>query len=148
MDKKMGDTGGDTEGGENMDFFNALGDEMGMEWQDIVKAFSSMPNANAHFFLGKPNAEKAYKTGSWKIVPGTLTPNGADIVMIPQRKQRAYLDGGDGKKMLDKGKTPDTRRYHLNRQQLQDFLFGDWAKAAGAGGAAGGAPPGGGMPPM
>lgn len=158
MDKKMGsEDGGAPEGGENMDFFGGLGDEMGMEWKDIISAFAKTnggtgvpPNANAHFFIGKPEHEKAYKTGSWRIVPGSMTPNGADIMLIPQKKQRVYQKGKDGQMMLDKSKQPDTKRYHLNRQQLQDFLFGDWAKAAQQGGA-GGAPPGGapgGAPPM
>lgn len=189
VEKKMDGDSGTPKHDTKMDYFGGLGDEMGMTWDDIVKAYTNSdgddsaiyrggkrvneppkgvpPQANAAFGLGSPKHEIMYKTNPWKIVPGSLTPNGADIMLIPDQakgpKNRSYLKGG---KMLNKGK-PDTKVYHLNRKQLLDFLMGNWQQAVqSAGGAAGGdpnaaggmpgaappgggaAPPGGGMPGM
>ncbi len=141
MDKKMGgkespkdDTG--------MDYFSGLGEEMGMEWKDIVTAMSGEPWISSHFGLGSPKHEIMYKKSGWKIVPGSMTQNGADIMLVPNKGDRSYLAGG---KMLNKG-TPDTKRYHLNPDDLIGFLTGGWQPAVDA--AKQGAAGGGGMPMM
>ncbi len=125
---------GETPNAQSEDYFSALGDEFGIKWQDIAKAIASQPWTSAHFSLGKPTKEVLYKLAAWEIVPGTLTPNGADIRLKPQNNDRSYLKGNK----LNKG-LPDERRYHLGRKELIQFLTTGWTPAGGAG-----APP----PPM
>lgn len=103
------------------DYFDGLGDEMGMTWGEIVKTLEGSPQVAAHFALGTPGQEVLYKRSAWKIVPGTLTHNGADIVLVPQERDRSYLGGN----RLNKS-APDRRRYHLNREQLAKFLTTGW----------------------
>jgi hypothetical protein len=152
VEKKMG---GNKDSSDNtkMDYFGGLGDEMGMEWKDIVQSLEREPWVSAHFGLGSPKHELMYKKSAWKIVPGSMSANGADIMLVPNRGDRSYLKGG---KMLNKGK-PDTKTYHISREQLIKFLTGGWQPAVdaaqGGGAAAGGmpgapgAPPGGAAPP-
>lgn len=119
------------------DYFAALGDEEGMEWKDIVSALSADPWVSTHFSLGSPHHEILYKTSPWKIVKGTLTPNGAAIKLMPQLGGRSYLHGN----RLNKSKYQDKKQYWLNRQELIAFLTKGWQPAvqqAQGGGAAGG----------
>jgi hypothetical protein len=156
VEKKM--DGGKSSSGdsEKMDYFGGLGDEMGMEWDDIVQSMEREPWVSAQFGLGSKGHELMYKKSAWKIVPGSMNQNGAEIMLVPGKGDRSYLGGG---KMLNKGK-PDTKKYHIGRAELIKFLTGGWqpaVDAAAGGGAAGGmgapppggaAPPGGGMPGM
>ncbi len=161
MEKKMdGPGGGSSKGGEKMDLFGGLGDEMGMEWDDIVNTFSGStddgkstsgtePWVSSHFNLGAAGHEKNYKLSAWKIVKGSMNANGATIKLDPQKNDRSYLNKG---KMLNKG-TPDTQTYHLSRRELINFLTKGWTpaiQAAAAGGAGGAGAPGspGAPPPM
>lgn len=122
---------------QSEDYFSALGDEFGIEWKDVSKMISSQPWVSSHFSLGKPNKEILYKLSAWEVVPGTLTPDGADIRLKPQKHDRSYLKGNK----LNKG-MPDERRYHLSRKDLIQFLTTGWTPAAGAAaGVAGAAPP-------
>ena len=125
---------------DKMDFLGGLGEEMGMEWKDIVLALEGEPWVATHFGLG----ETLYKRSPWKIKKGTLTKNGAAIIVIPQAKSRSYLSAG-GTTMLNKG-MPDLKQYWLDRQGLIDFLTKGWTPAiqAAQGGGAGGAE----TPPM
>lgn len=143
MDKKVSGSSAPTDAGK-MDYFGGLGDEMGMEWQDIVTALEGEPWVSTHFGLG----ETLYKRSAWKIVPGTLTKNGAAIRLVPQAGDRSYKGTKDGT-MLNKGK-PDSRQYWLDRQGLIDFLTKGWTPAvqAAQGGGAAGAAGGAGAPPM
>lgn len=127
----MGDKPGDKP--ETMDYFGALGDEENIEWHDLVSVLESEPWVAAHFGLGKPNKEIMYKLSPWEIVKGTLTQNGADIRLKPQKGNRSYLQGNK----LNKSKYEDNKRYHLNRKELIKFLTTGWSPAvqqAGAGG--------------
>jgi len=101
-----------------IDYFSALGDEEGIEWSDLVKAYESDPQISAHFGLG----QNIYKLSPWEIVKGSLTPNGADIRLKPQRGNRSYLKGN----RLNKSNYEDNRRYHLNRKELLNFLTKGW----------------------
>ena len=113
------------------DYFDALADEQGLSWRDIVTVFEGEPWVSTHFGLG----EKMYKASAWKIVPGTLSKHGADIMLIPRKGNRRYLKGN----MLDKSRHPDKNRYHLDRGQLTDFLTKGWTPAVqNAAGAPGG----------
>jgi hypothetical protein len=121
------------------DYLAALGDEEGMEWSDIVNALQSDPWISTHFALGKP--EVLYKKSAWRIVPGTLTPHGAAITLMPQKGDRSYLHGN----RLNKSKYHDKNKYWLNRQELIAFLTKGWEPAvqqAQQGGGAGGGMPG------
>lgn len=116
------------------DYFGALGDEQGIEWKDLTKIFEDEPWVSSHFGLGAPNREVLYKLASWEIVKGSLTPNGADIRLKPQKGNRSYLQGN----RLNKSKYEDTNRYHLGRKELIKFLTTGWTPAVQ--GAAGGMP--------
>lgn len=132
--------GGESEDAQGEDYFSALGDEFGMEWKDIAKAMSKQPWVSSHFSLGGGDKEVQYKLSAWEIVPGSMTPNGADIRLKPQKGGRSYLKGNK----LNKG-PDDGQRYHLSRKELEQFLTTGWTpavQAAGAGAEGGmGAPP-------
>jgi len=123
---------------QSQDYFSALGDEFGIEWKDVAKMISVQPWVSSHFSVGKPDKEILYKLSAWEVVPGTLTPDGADIRLKPQKNDRSYLKGNK----LNKG-MPDTQRYRLNRKDLIQFLTTGWSPAVqgAAAGGAGAAPP-------
>jgi hypothetical protein len=127
---------GETAQNKNRDYFQALGDEQGIEWENLVKTFENEPWVSAHFPLGKPGKEIMYKLTAWEIVPGTLSPNGCDIRLKHGKANRAYLKGN----RLLKGDYKDDKRYHLNREQLMQFLTTGWtpATAQATGGMGGG----------
>jgi hypothetical protein len=135
---------GDQSGGKE-DYFGALGDEQGIEWKDMTTIFEDEPWVSSHFGLGAPNRETMYKLAAWQIVPGSLTPNGADIRVKPQPHDRSYLQGN----RLNKSKYQDKQRYHLSRQELVKFLTTGWTPAVqqAQGGMPGADPMMGGMPP-
>lgn len=105
------------------DFLSTLGDEEGIEWEDLVKALEAEPWLTSHFKLGKPGI--LYKLSPWEIVKGTLTPNGADIRLKPQHGSRSYLPGN----RPYKSKYKDNKRYHLGREELMKFLTTGWTPA-------------------
>lgn len=141
-DTAMGKGDHDSSGKE--DYFGALGDEEGIEWDDLTKTLEAEPWVSSHFGLGKPNHQTLYKLSAWEIVKGSLTPEGADIRLKPQKGNRSYLPGN----RLNKSKYEDNKRYHLSRAELIKFLTTGWTPAAqAAGGGAGADPMGGGMPP-
>lgn len=107
------------------DFFASLGDEESIDWNNITKIFTSEPWISAHFGLGGPDKEILYKLSPWEIVKGTLTPQGADIRLKPQKGNRSYLSGNK----LNKSDYVDNRRYHLNRKELLKFLTSGWTPA-------------------
>lgn len=115
LDKKTEDKS------DKMDYFGELGDELGMDWKDIVSTMEMEPWVSAHFKLGGIQ----HKLSAWQIVPGTMSQHGADIELKPQKGDRSYLKDG---KMLDKG-ARDTKRYHLGRQELIKFMTTGWTPA-------------------
>lgn len=104
------------------DYFASLGDEEGIDWNNLVKVFEDEPWISAHFGAGKPGKEILYKLSPWEIVKGSLTPQGADIRLKPQKNNRSYLKGN----RLNKSKYVDNKRYHLNRKELLNFLTTGW----------------------
>jgi hypothetical protein len=98
-----------------------LGTELEMDWDDIVKALEKENWFTANMPLGDLN----YKLGKWKIVKGTLSPEGCNIVA--KNNKRSYVDG-----RLNKSKEQDGEIYHLNREQLISFLTQGWSGAAPA----------------
>lgn len=123
------------------DFFASLGDEESIDWNNLKKIFEDEPWISAHFGLGRPGKEILYKLSPWEIVKGTLTPQGADIRLKPQKGNRSYLSGNK----LNKSGYVDNRRYHLNRKELLKFLTTGWTPAVQA---AGGSDMGMGGPPI
>lgn len=97
---------------------NGLGDELGMTWDQIVKVMEKEPWVASGISLGN----RSYKLGAWEIVPGSLTPYGADIRL--KNKTRSYLSD----KKLDKSDI-DNSVYHLNREELIKFLTQGWQPA-------------------
>ena len=150
MDPSPEKTMGTTSPSDNqtMDYFaGGLGDEMGIEWKRLVKALEKDPWVSAHFPLGSPNKEVQYKLAAWEIVPGSLSPNGADIQLKQTPNMRSYLKD----KHLNKSSYQDNKRYHLSRKELIQFLTSGWTpavQAAAGGGMGGGLPPAGGLPPI
>lgn len=130
--------GGKDDAGGKEDYFGALGDEEGIEWEDLTQALESEPWVSAHFDLGNMQ----HKLSAWQIVKGSLTPNGADIQVKPQVGDRTYLKGN----RLNKSKYKDNNRYHLSRQELIKFLTTGWTPAIQAAQGAGADPMAGGMP--
>lgn len=124
---------------DKQDYFSQLGDEMGIEWEDLTKALSSEPWVSSHFGLGKN--QPLHKLSAWEIVKGSLTPEGADIRLKPQRGDRSYLHGN----RLNKSKYQDDKRYHLNREELTKFLTTGWTPAVQAAQQGGMGGPGGGL---
>lgn len=112
------------------DFFASLGDEESIDWNTLTKIFTDEPWISAHFGLGRPDKEILYKLSPWEIVKGTLTPQGADIRLKPQKGNRSYLSGNK----LNKSDYVDNRRYHLNRKELLKFLTSGWTPAIPAAG--------------
>jgi hypothetical protein len=110
------------------DYFSALGDEEGITWKNIVSIFEKEPWVSAHFGIGTEDKETLYKLSPWEIVKGSLTPNGADIRLKPQRDGRSYLPGNK----LNKSNYKDNKRYHLDRKELLKFLTTGWTPAAQA----------------
>lgn len=127
---------------EKADYFASLGDEEGLDWGNLVKALEAEPWVASHFGLGAPEKEILYKLSPWEIVKGSLTPEGADIRLKPQRNSRSYLSNN----RLNKSSYEDKKRYHLNRQELVKFLTTGWTPAVQASGAGAGA--GAGLPPI
>jgi hypothetical protein len=107
--------------GKTQDYFAQLGDEEGIQWDDLVKTLEGEPWISSHFNLGGLK----HKLSAWEIVKGTMTPNGADIQLKPQIGDRTYLKGN----RLDKSTYQDNNRYHLDRQQLIQFLTTGWTPA-------------------
>lgn len=136
-DRAIAMGGGDTSGGKE-DYFGALGDEQGIEWQDLTQALENEPWISAHFKLG----DVQHKLSAWQIVKGSLTPNGADIQLKPQPGDRTYLKGN----RLNKSRYEDKKRYHLSRQELIKFLTTGWTPAVQAAQGASADPMAGGMP--
>lgn len=130
------------------DYFGALGDEQGIEWKDLASIFEDEPWVSSHFGVGTPSKEVLYKLSAWEIVKGSLTPNGADIRLKPQKNTRSYLNGN----RLNKSKYEDKKRYHLGRKELMDFLTTGWTPAVQAAGGGdpmmGSDPSMGGAPPI
>lgn len=102
-------------------FQTGLGTELGMDWDDITKALENETWFTANMPLGGLN----YKLGKWKIVRGTLSPAGCNIVA--KDNKRSYIDG-----RLNKSKDQDQEIYHLNREQLIDFITQGWGAAGSA----------------
>lgn len=103
----------------NPDYFQTgLGTELGMDWEDIVKVLEKEPWITSNLPLGS----SFYKMGIWEIIPGTLSPYGANIRM--KKNNKGYLKD----KMLDKTQG-DEEIYHLNRDQLIAFLTQGWQPA-------------------
>jgi len=98
-----------------------LGVELGMDWEDIVDALENETWFTANMPLGGLN----YKLGKWKIVKGTLSPEGCNIVA--KDNKRSYVDG-----RLNKSKEQDGEIYHLNREQLINFLTQGWSQSGGS----------------
>jgi hypothetical protein len=98
-----------------------LGTELEMDWDDIVDVLEKETWFTANMPLGGLN----YKLGKWKIVKGTLSPEGCNIVA--KDNKRSYVDG-----RLNKSKEQDGEIYHLNRQQLIDFLTQGWNQTGGS----------------
>jgi hypothetical protein len=119
---------------EYQDYFSALGDEEGITWKNIVSIFEKEPWVSSHFGMGTEDKETLYKLSPWEIVKGSLTPNGADIRLKPQRDGRSYLPGN----RLNKSKYQDNKRYHLDRKELLKFLTTGWTPAAQAADSGGG----------
>lgn len=92
-----------------------LGTELEMDWDDIVKALENETWFTANMLLGGLN----YKLGKWKIVRGTLSPEGCNIVA--KDNKRSYING-----RLNKSNDQDEEIYHLNREQLGNFLTQGW----------------------
>lgn len=124
------------ENSSTQDYFSAVGEELGINSEDLFSALEKQPWLTAHFPLGKLNKEVLYKMASWEIVPGTLTPNGADIRLKPTSNTRSYLKGNQ----LNKSPNSDEQRYHLNRDQLIKFMTTGWTPASSNPGSPGGAP--------
>lgn len=126
-DKSRDSANGDEKGGSSkkQDYFSVLGDEFGMDWKTISKIMQDEPWVSTHFDLGN----LLHKLSAWEIVPGTMSPQGADIrLKKPQRGDRTYLKGN----RLNKSDYEDDKRYHLNRKELQDFLTQGWTPAPGS----------------
>ena len=110
---------------EKEDYFDATGDELGIEWEDLSKALESEPWVSASFDLGG----LGHKLSAWEIVKGSLTKDGADIRLKPQNHDRSYTDHGH---RLNKSKYKDNKTYHLSRKELQQFLTSGWQPALAA----------------
>lgn len=110
---------------ETQDYFDSLEDEQGIGWEQIVKSLETDPNISAHFQLGKGNNQMQYKLSAWEVVPGSMTPEGADIRIKHQDGERTYLKGH----RLNQSNYKDNNRYHLNRDQLIKFLTTGWTPA-------------------
>lgn len=95
---------------------SGLGVELGMDWGDIVKTLEKDQWITPNLPLGA----SFYKLGKWEIVPGSLTPYGANI-RVKKGLDRSFLKGD----RLDKTEG-DEETYYLNRQQLIDFLTKGW----------------------
>ena len=95
---------------------SGLGVELGMDWSDIVKVLEKEQWITPNLPLGN----SFYKLGKWEIIPGTLSPYGADI-RVKKGMERAFLKGN----RLDKT-DGDKETYHLNRKQLINFLTTGW----------------------
>ena len=133
--------GGEHDNTGTSDYLSQLGDEEGMEWQDLTSALEAEPWVSAHFGIGSGNNQILHKLSAWQIVKGSLTPNGADIRLKPQKGDRSYLKGN----RLNKSKYEDNKRYHLSRKELIKFLTTGWSPAVQAA-QGGGDPSMGGMP--
>ena len=97
------------------------GTELEMDWDDIVKTLENETWFTANMSLGGLD----YKIGKWKIVPGSLSPEGCSI--IAKDNKRSYVDG-----RLNKSKEQDEGVYHLNREQLISFLTQGWNQSGGS----------------
>ncbi len=117
---------------DKQDYFDSLEDEQGISWPEIVSTLTKEPWVATHFGLGNPKNEILYKSSPWKIV--SLTPNGAEIQLMPQRDTKSYLKNN----VANKSGYQDKKKYFLQRDQLVDFLTKGWSPAVQQ--AAGGMP--------
>lgn len=99
----------------NEDYFHGLEDELNINWEDIVKVYENEPWVLTNINLGK----EIFKAGDFQIVPGTLTKDGADVII--KSKTRSYLPG---KRVAND--TLNKKVYRLNREQLLKMLTRGW----------------------
>lgn len=130
--ERAGAEGEDSPNEDKSDYFQSIGQELGIPWDELVHIFEKEPWISTHFGLGAKDHEIMYKLSPWEIVKGTLTPHGADIRLKKSRNAASYLPGN----RLNKSHHFDNRRYHLDREELAKFLTTGWTPAVQA--AAGG----------
>lgn len=111
---------------EKEDYFGVLQDEEGLTWKHIKDIFEGEPWVSAHFGIKNNRGQLLHKLSAWKIVKGTLTPHGADIELKPGKHNKSYLKS-DGQ--VSRTNYEDTKRYHLNRKELMNFLTTGWTPA-------------------
>lgn len=100
---------------------SGLDDELGIDLEDFIKIYDDQGNGqlnlDSNTFLKIGN--EIFKNASYQIVPGSMSKNGASIII--KSKTRSYLPG-------DKigGENLDGKVYHLNKQQLFNLLTRGW----------------------
>lgn len=111
------------------DYFNVLGDELGIKWKNIVKAYAHEPQISTHFELG----DTLYKMSPWKTK--SMNPQAISFKIMPQDNERTYTK--DGK--LIKSKYKNTKLYTMKRPDALSVMTKGWTPAL-QGGAAGSPP--------
>jgi hypothetical protein len=103
------------------DYTDGLDDELGISWDDILNIYDDNGNgqlsrdSNTFLRIGK----ELFKSGTYEIVPGTLSKNGASIII--KNKSKSYFPGdkaSDG--------SLDGKIYHLDKQQLFNLITRGW----------------------
>jgi len=102
-------------------YSDGLSDELGITWEDIAKVYdddgTGQLNQDSNTFL--KIGKELFKSGTYQIVPGTFSKNGASIII--KNKTRSYFPGNN---INDAGL--DGKVYHLNKEQLFNLLTRGW----------------------
>lgn len=104
---------------EYQDYFDALEDEQGISWDNLVKSLELQPFISAHFKLNNVS----HKLSAWQIL--NMNKNGALIKLksLGSTPDRSYVGKAVNKSPMDQ------KTYFLRREDLIKFLTSGWNPA-------------------
>lgn len=102
-------------------YTDGLSNELGITWEDILKVYDDNGEGqlNQDFNTFLKIGKELFKSGTYEIIPGTLSKSGASIVV--KNKSRSYFPGDK----INDGNL-DGKVHHLNKDQLFNLITRGW----------------------
>lgn len=102
-------------------YTDGLSNELGITWEDILKVYDDNGEGqlNQDFNTFLKIGKELFKSGTYEIIPGTLSKSGASIII--KNKSRSYFPGDK----INDGNL-DGKVYHLNKEQLFNLITRGW----------------------